>query len=167
MSQYRDCKDPAQLNRLIEAWHHAALDTIRTKDLNVTIEDFVRGWWKAKYLCGDGSLQAAWQRAQSFPLPTEAATFEQPEKRMLLALCRELQIERDKRAFYLSARDAASTIGLGGAQPQVKAHRWLKEFCESGLLRLERTGSQVRRLANEYRYLAPLNRVSVLVFTQD
>lgn len=152
LSQYQDCTDPWRLRSLVEAWHTVALPTIRTKDLDTTLNEFVRGWPLVRYASGEGSLQAALQRAQSKALPPEADGFD-AEKSLLLALCRELQIERSPRCFYLGCRDAAAAIGL---EDHTTAFRWLKEFCKAGLLKQESSGSQVRRRANEYRYLGSM-----------
>jgi hypothetical protein len=137
----------------VEEWHKWALPYIGTKDINVTLADFARAWPLIKFVGGPGSIKAAIERAGCNPPPPEAIQFPNPQLQLLVGLCRELQIQRDKRPFYLSCRDAADAIGVTGKQSHVIAHRWLKMLCAVGVLRLEKVGTMAGRRANEYRYL--------------
>jgi hypothetical protein len=108
---------------------------------------------RVKWPAGVGSLQAALRRAKEAPIPEVAHRYKMPAKRLLVALCRELQHERGERPFFLACRDAADALGLKGAVPHVTAWRWLREFCTVGILQQTQSGSQAGGRANEYRYV--------------
>lgn len=146
-------KKPDDLLPFVRGWFDTALPAIGTKDFDETRKDFLRGWSLVKFVGGSGSIGEAMSRAQSEPLPPEADRYRVPEVKLLVGLCYQLQVQRGKRAFYLSCRDAAEQLGLRGLRPHVRAWRMLKLLCETGTIQLVEQGSQVARKANEYRYL--------------
>jgi hypothetical protein len=151
--------DADSLLPFVRQWFNAALPFIGTKEFDETAKDFRRGWVRIKCPGGTGvsSVWTALARAKANPLPPEAAQFIIPELRLLVGLCRELQRQRGSRPFYLACRDAAEVLGLEGKERHVRAWRWLEMLCHKGILFKERSGGQLERKANEYRYLPPFN----------
>jgi hypothetical protein len=139
---------------IFERWFLAALPVISTKDFPTSEVEFRRAWPAVKTPVGsEGSIQRAYQRALSSPPPPDAAQFRARQMRVLVALCRELQHERGDKPFYLASRDLAAILGFGGEGAPMRAWRMLEKLCHVGILRKVRSGSQIERRANEYRYL--------------
>ena len=151
--------DADALMPFVRQWFQAALPHIGTKEFEETAKDFKRGWVSIKVPGGVrvGSVAAAMARAKMTPLPPEADQFIIPELRLLVGLCRELQRQRGPRPFYLACRDAAQALGLEGKERHVRAWRWLEMLCHKKILFKERSGGQLERKANEYRYLPPID----------
>jgi hypothetical protein len=149
--------NPVSLAPYVEKWYERALPHIQTKVFNETLSDFVRAWDFVKWPAGGGSLRAALARAKAMPVPDCAMRFRKPARRLLVALCRELQRERGDQPFFLSCRDAAGALGLSGREPHVTAWRWLKELCQADILKHIQSGTLKRRKASEYRYLPPIH----------
>jgi len=147
-------RDARELEDYVRQWHACALPNIRTKEFDETYADFRDAWERVKWPAGVGSLQAALTRAKSLPIPPEAGQFRH-EKRLLVALCYQLQCERGVRPFFLSCRDAAQALDLEGREPHVTAWRWLENLCNPrvGILQKVSSGTWSRRKANEYLYL--------------
>lgn len=152
---YRDA-DPDVLEPVFRRWYEAALPFIGTKDFAWNFAEFCRAWSLIQTPAGVGSLSNALGRAKLSGVLPSAEKFRAPELRLLVSLCRELQIEQGDRPFFLSCRDAADAIGLTrrkkAKRPEVTAWRWLAMLCHTGVLQKIASGSRKDRKANEYRY---------------
>jgi hypothetical protein len=105
---------PAQLRDAFMEWHRHALPFLRKElsrdDYKI---QFMNAYQSAKIPLGEDGVKMAWKRAQENPLPPEAINhFEDADKRLLVALCRELQIIHGQQPFFLSARTVPQLLGL-------------------------------------------------------
>jgi hypothetical protein len=102
----------------------------------------------AKVPLGSALIAKAWHRATNSPLPTEAMQFEDPKLRLLVALCRELQVEAGSESFYLSARVAQNVLGQ---KTHSTAATWLGALVTLGILEITKPGNLQE--ATCYRYV--------------
>ena len=140
---------PAQLRDVFNEWHGQALPFLRKE---LTRDDymiqFMNAYQSVKIPLGEDGVKMAWQRAQENPLPPEAIKhFEDADKRLLVALCRELQIIHGQQPFFLSARTAQELFKL---ESHIEPARWLRSFCVLKILDEVEKGSGVR--ASRYRF---------------
>lgn len=155
--EYRG-RDPKDLHDFAEAWHREALPYIGTKSLKATLRDFDRGFPQVRHSLGEGGLRLAIESAKEKSLPDLPMSFRQADMYLLAAICRELQIQRGKLPFYLSTRNVAEIFGFLGAQPQVRAHRWLMKLVHENILKIATRGEPIPGgSASEYRYLLRLD----------
>lgn len=114
---------------------------------------------KNRKRCHDETaLDEAWRAATTEPLPPEALALPEAaeELRRLVALCYQLQKKQHPAPFFLTSRDAGKRINT----PYRTIAHWLVALSvESPHQVLEKvsSGSQAKRLANEYRYLCRSN----------
>lgn len=119
----------AQLCEAFTEWHGQALPFLRKElsrdDYKI---QFMNAYQSAKIPLGEDVVKMAWQRAQENPLPPEAINhFEDADKRLLAALCRELQIIHGQQPFFLSAQTVQQLFGL---KCHIEPARWLRSaFC--------------------------------------
>jgi Bifunctional DNA primase/polymerase, N-terminal len=144
---------PAQLRDVFSRWFKRAIEFLRpehTRDDYMT--QFMNAYASAKVPLGEGVISQAWKLAQENPLPPEALeNFEDGEKRLLVGLCRELQIIAGQEPFYLSARTVQQLLKQDG---HATAARWLRSFCVLQILKETEKGSGVK--ASRYRYTRPI-----------
>jgi hypothetical protein len=93
--------------------------------------------------------------ALSSELPAAAYEYKNSKKRLLVALCHQLQLfHGSDQPFFLACRKAGELLGVNYAL----ASRWLKQACSDGVLRLIREHPREDRLGNEYLFLWDLTR---------
>lgn len=141
------------LRPIVKQWHDKALPTIGTKPFEDTWFDFCDGWGRVKRAKGEGLADDLLARAIAAGVPKEAAHYERHELKLLVALCRELQRQSPGKPFFLSCRLAGEQLGV----EHHTAARWLRGLQADGILLLVKEGHIAKRLATEYRYLAPLH----------
>ena len=90
-------------------------------------------------------------KAEASELPAVAEEFGQGIGR-LAALCRKLQRAAGDGPFYLGCRTAGRLLGVHHAT----ANGWLFLLIAEGVLQEVEKGSQAKRRASRYRYLAEL-----------
>ena len=140
---------PAQLREVFTEWHRQAMPFLRKE---LTRDDykiqFMNAYQSAKIPLGEDGVKMAWKRAQESPLPPEAINhFEDADKRLLVALCRELQIIHGQQPFFLSARVVQQLFKL---ESHIEPARWLRSFCVLKILDEVEKGKGVR--ASRYRF---------------
>lgn len=140
---------PAQLREVFNQWFKLAAEFLRPEQ---TREDymiqFLNAYASAKVPLGEGVIAQAWKSAQENPLPPEAVgNFEDGEKRLVVALCRELQIIAGQEPFYLSARTVQQLLKQDG---HATAARWLRSLCVLQILTEIEKGSGIK--ASRYRF---------------
>jgi hypothetical protein len=140
---------PAQLREVFSRWFTRAAEFLRPEQ---TREDymiqFLNAYASAKVPLGEGVISQAWKLAQEKPLPPEALeNFEDSKLRLVVALCRELQIIAGQGPFYLSARTVQQLLKQEG---HATAARWLRSLCVLQILTEIEKGSGVR--ASRYRF---------------
>jgi hypothetical protein len=133
--------EAAALEPVFHQWHTAALAAIRTKPFETSWGEFTEAWEAVKFPLStrvpDRALVDA-IRADCHPV---AKRYKVPHLRLLVNVCAQLQHYQGHRPFFLSTRDAARLLGVDGKQPQVTAHRWLKQLQRDGVLTLVDRGT--------------------------
>lgn len=120
--------DTLELKTIVKDWHGRALPIIGTKAFDATWADFCHAWPRVEYPLGQSPLETIMERLECKAPPPEAAMFETPGIKRLVALCAELQRQAGNMPFYLDCRSAGKCIG----EDHNTASRWL------GLLVAER-----------------------------
>ena len=136
------------LKPYVQAWHQLAKPVITTQPFEETWIDFLRAWPRVKFPKGADPLAGVYQAALAAEIPVLARQFEQPELRLLVSLCQELQRRVGANAFFLSCRSAGRLLNVD----HTTAWRWLFLLAEEGILEVVKKGGQHR--ANRYRYIA-------------
>ncbi|WP_442485888.1 hypothetical protein [Aeoliella sp. SH292] len=144
--------EPAQLKPIVQRWHRDALPMMNTKAFEETWIDFLKGWPNVLYPLGKEPMALVFDRARCAETPIEAEHFEQPELRLLVAICRELQRGAPSRPFYLSCRTAGRLLGVD----HTTASRWLFLLEAEGVLAVVEKGDRRTRKASRFRYLGKL-----------
>ncbi|MEN1679875.1 MAG: bifunctional DNA primase/polymerase [Planctomycetota bacterium] len=139
---------PLELEPYVREWHRRALPHIATKPFEETLIDFLRGWDNVKFPRGQDPMSVIVERAMNAPEPIEAAPFEQPQAKRLVAICRELQRAAGDGPFYLSCRTAGGLVGVD----RQTAWRWLFLMEKTGLLVVVTRGSNSSMKATRYRF---------------
>ena len=140
---------PAQLRDVFSRWYKLATEFLRpeqTRDEYMT--QFLNAYASAKIPLGEGVITQAWKQAHENPLPPEAIeNFEDQNLRLVVALCRELQIMAGKDPFYLSSRTVQR---LTKQESHATAARWLRSLCVLKILDETEKGRGVK--ASRYRF---------------
>ena len=140
-----------ELLDVFNQWHARATEFLsaeQTKEDYMT--EFLDAYRRAKHPLGGVTVIEAWHRATSKPPPPEAMVFDSPDKRHLVALCRELQIAAGDKPFYLSCRVAQKLLKH---QSHSTVAIWLGAFQTLKLLQEVEKGSANGRMASQYRYV--------------
>lgn len=134
---------------VFEQWHTRSVKFLRPE---LTKEDywieFLHACSSAKYPLGGDAIPTAWNRAQENPPPPEAQQFENPQLRLLVALCRELQILNGEKPFYLSSYSCQQLFGHAN---HTTAAKWLRVLCVLNIIKVAEKGNTIR--ATRYRFL--------------
>lgn len=81
------------LRDAFEQWYGEAKEMLRPEQSKEDyVIEFLNAYGRAKYPLGGAAIPRAWEKALREPLPAEAMQFEGTELRLLVALCRQLQI---------------------------------------------------------------------------
>jgi len=139
----------SQLREIFAQWHRQAQPFLRKEQTRDDyLIQFMNAYKSAKIPLGEDGVKTAWKRTQENPLPPEAIDhFEDAEKRLLVALCRELQIIHGQQPFFLSARTVQELFAL---KSHVEPARWLRSFCAMKILDEVEKGKVGR--ASRYRF---------------
>lgn len=140
-----------ELWQSFKTWFDNSRPEFLSESLQSYFEEFCRIRSYVRTPLDESPLQLAWRRANSEPMPPESSHLSEPVRK-LLALCAQLQLLEGKSSFYLSSHSAAEFLGVVPNQ----AYRWLRSLEGQGLLRCEKRGDPVKRLATEYRYTGSL-----------
>ena len=142
-----DCR-AVTLRPLVEKWHTRALPVIRTQDFLVTWIDFLEAWPKIHTPLGEDSIKNALEIAKANPV--EDFPHDNKNLRLLVAVCRELQITNGDKCFFLSSRKAGAVVGI----PHKEAWLWLGLLEAEGWIELVEKGGPPNR-ASPFRYTGP------------
>lgn len=145
-------RSPKALKPLVREWHRRARPVMHTKAFEETWLDFVEGWGKVRNPKGEEPLTMIFAKVATMEPPPEAQQFETPEIRLLVGLCRELQIISGRNPFYLATRSAGGLLQVS----HVQVWRWLRLLCIENVLREVSKGSVETGQASRYRYLGKL-----------
>lgn len=144
---------PQQLRDAFNQWYARAVDFLRPDQTKEDyLMEFLNARQHAKFPLGGNAIPEAWKLAQELPLPPEAEQFENQQRRLLVAFCRQLQILAGDEPFYLSSRTCQR---LFDQKSHTTAAKWLQGLC--ALQIIEETEKGITPRASRYRYLPPLN----------
>jgi hypothetical protein len=140
---------PDERREIFARWYTEASPFVRSKlSKEDYLFEFLKACHRAKYPLGSKVIPHAWKLAQEQQPPPEAMQFEDPKKRLLVALCYHLQSLAGKEPFYLSARVCQRLLGQ---ESHTTAASWLQVFCALEIIREVEKGKMGR--ASRYRYL--------------
>jgi hypothetical protein len=142
-------RSPKAFKPLVREWHRRALPNMHTKAFEETWLDFVEGWAKVRNPKGEEPIAMMFSKVAAMEPPPEAAQFETPEVKLLVGLCRELQVTAGRGPFYLSTRAAGGLLNTS----HVQVSRWLRVLCIEGVLREVSKGSVESGQASRFQYL--------------
>ncbi len=142
--------DPRDLEAVVREWHRQALPFIGTEPFEETWIDFLRGWPRVKYAKGSGPMAQLFAKAVEAESPQVAERYEQPQLKLLLSLCRELQRAAGDGPFYLSVRTAARLLAVDPST----AWRWLFLLEHDRILDVVTRGDRKEWRASRFRYVA-------------
>jgi hypothetical protein len=115
--------------------------------------EYLNAYRLAKYPLGSAALAKALNAASQNPLPQDVFPWiENPDTRLLAAICRELQKSAGAAPFYLSARVVQRIFNH---DTHTTAAKWLRSFCVMQILTETEKGTGLR--ASRYRYCGPAN----------
>ncbi len=134
---------PAQLREIFNRWYALATKFLRPGLSRADyMVQFLNAYASAKIPLGEGAITEAWKLAQKNPLPPESLPdFPDGNMRLVVALCRELQIMAGREPFFLSARTVQRLLKQDG---HATAARWLKSLCVLQILTETEKGSGIR-----------------------
>ncbi len=141
-----------QLKPYFKLWHDRALPFIKTKCWRESWKGFKDSFENVKFPIRPETIIKALERAKDYPLPLEAARYDNIKTQTLIALCRQLQLVFVGRAFFLSCRIIEEYVGI----PRSTAARRLKTLEADGILRLVKKGTRVTKNASEFLYLGDI-----------
>jgi hypothetical protein len=138
-------ESPKSLRAIVMTWHQQALSVIGSKSFGETWADFAVSWRRVRTPITMGAVLEA---ARTMPTPAAALVYhDDPPMQLLVAVCAVLQSQHGKQPFFLSARQAAETIGVS----RMDAWRRLQVLPLDGVIELVRRYGPEERLADEYR----------------
>ncbi|MCA9109373.1 MAG: bifunctional DNA primase/polymerase [Planctomycetaceae bacterium] len=138
------------LKRIVRKWHGRAKANIKTQPFEESWVDFAEGWEKVRHAAGNGPIDEAFARAVKAGIPKVAEEYEQPELRILVSFCRELQRSAGEGTFFLDVRTAGRLLN----QHHTTVWRWMRCLRLDGILELVSAGGRAERRASTYRYIA-------------
>jgi hypothetical protein len=148
--------DPVELEPVVRTWHRQALPVISTKPFEETLIDFLNGWPKVRFPKGAEPILQALDVAKR-DIPPEAARYEQPGLRLLVSLCRQLQLRAGPdKPFYLGCRTAGQLLDVHHSV----AWRWLFLLSKHGVIVPGEIGSKQTGKATRWFYLGDTRRTS-------
>lgn len=153
--RYKTPANIMDLYPILKEWHRLALPTIRTKEIDESWDDFTHSYKNAKYAAGEGQFEEAVELAKTSVDPPEALVYERKERRFLVRLCQQLQINAGNAPFYLGCEKFSQTIGENIVS-KATAARWLKGLVECGILELVKEGTRESKQTSEYWYRGTL-----------
>ncbi len=135
-------------------WHEKAKPFLRAdeKSRDDYLVELLNAFSRVRFPLLAESLSRAWRLANDEALPAEALQFEDKPKRLLVALCWQLQRIAGEQPFFLSARDAGRLLGVS----HVTAATWLRASCVLQIVREVEKGRILpdgQQRASRYRYL--------------
>jgi hypothetical protein len=140
---------PEKLRDIFNQWHSKAEKFLRGEQSKEDyLMEFLKAYQKAKYPLGSVIIPKAWKAAQEQSLPPEADQFENPKRKLLVALCWQLQIIAGTSPFYLASRTAQRLLGQ---DTHSTAATWLEALCALEIIKKVIPGTSKR--AARYRYL--------------
>lgn len=141
--------DASEVERraLVQQWHKAHYEVIRTKAFSVSWDDFERAFRSVRVLPGETMTRLLTNVNLHAPLPPSLIAMGYgPHEAPLWHACRALQMHAGDDPFYISSRTAAELMGHSDHK---SAAAMLRTFVRDGVLQLVSKGAG--RVASRYR----------------
>jgi len=136
------------LEGVVLKWHRLALPHISTKPFSETWIDFLDSWQRVKFPKGVTMNVILEKAAATVPSCAMKAKYT-TEIRLLVSICRQLQMNAGNGTFFLSCRMAGEMLGVS----HWMAARWLRLLVYEEILKRESDDDLRTHQAAEYRYL--------------
>lgn len=139
-------------DEVFELWYGRAKPLLRPE---LTKEDyyieFMNACHRAKIPFGSQMVATAWERAKQnlLPLPTKAAAWDNPERKLLLAFFREMQAAAGDKPFFV-AGGLRTCAKLLGHDSHSTVEKWIGAFCQLKFLKVAEKGDSHR--ATRFHY---------------
>lgn len=101
----------SRLEEIAWQWWRSAYNTIGTKEVEVTVADFLTAYNCVRYPDDSDPVGSAAERARLRPVLKCVEECRSPTTKLLAAVCYELSLAQHPKPFYLSCRDAARVTG--------------------------------------------------------
>ena len=150
---HQRCKELSQseLQAVFNQWHRLVAKHLRTDQTrDEYLFEFLEGLKHVKYDIGNEPIVQAWERANKTPVPAVAMQFENPQIRLLVGLCRELQRAAGDEPFYLAGRTVAWLLKH---KEHTTAANWLRGLVATDILKIIIQGGPATNKATRFRYL--------------
>ncbi|HPS54709.1 MAG TPA: bifunctional DNA primase/polymerase [Sedimentisphaerales bacterium] len=155
MPEYENT-NPRVFRSVVKDWYWKALPNIKTKEFEETWIDFLMAWDDVKYKIGEEPLMQIFKRAAESKLPKIAVKIypDNEQIQLLVAFCRELQLEAGEKPFFLSARTVGKLFNL----KTMTAWRWMYLLVQDEILKVVFKGKLTKAgpKATRYNYIYPL-----------
>jgi hypothetical protein len=149
--------DFARIKAIVRWWHNEAIESITTKEFEVTWRDFVYAFGKAKMRFGKSVLlETVLEKAKDEPHPLERH-YSTPNIKRTVSICYHLARSTETGVFFLSGRILAGLLNSCRTDELTKeithddARRTLVMLAAEGILRVEAPGNS--RAAGRYEWL--------------
>jgi hypothetical protein len=141
---------PKELENAFVLWWNTARPLLPIDaDIDEHRFDFRRTFEKTKTPLGANPLHQAIERAGVCPPPPEAARYDSPKIKRLVAVCFQLQLLAGNAPFFLGARDAAAVVGTKKPETGLA---FLTGLAADGVLTIAQKGEPGGNRATRYRY---------------
>ena len=143
-----------QMKPLFLRWHDAAKPFLRqAQSQDEYWFEFLEAYDNVDHPLGVDVVSNAWDSAHGKEPPAVALQFESREVRLLVSLCRELQVICGDKPFFLASRTVQR---LFEQESHATAARWLRGLCRTGILKVVAQGGPDTNKATRFRYLPSL-----------
>ena len=136
--------EPVRLEPIVRRWWELALPKIQTKSWIESWSDFLEGWDKVRFAKGEGAMSQVVARARKRVHPIRSID---DKYKLLIEVCRELQLVAGENPFFLDCRTAAGSVGVA----PITVSRWLQHLVRVGTLRQVSVGKRGR--ASEFFFV--------------
>jgi len=140
---------PEQHQNIHNQWLTRAAQFLRPGQTNEDyFMEYLNAYKLAKFPLGSLALAQALEAAKKKPIPLAALAWtDNPDVRLLAAICRELQIIHGKEPFYLSGRMVQKIFNHN---THATGAKWLRSFCVMQVLDEVKKGKGL--IASRYRF---------------
>ncbi len=136
---------------IVREWFQRALPNIRTKEWDLTWDDWLKIWaWTDPARSHDG-MEVFWSIAQERPCPEVGREYRCVKLRNLVSLCAVLQelAADDRGVWYVSCRKAGELLGVS----HKTANMWLNQLVRDGVIEKTVPHQAGSMKSQRYRYL--------------
>jgi hypothetical protein len=110
---------------------------------------FLRGFKKARHLCGANILTQAWKKVNPNALPPEAALVQPFEKQQLVGLCFQLNLASKGGLWWVSCRDSGRLLNVS----HMTTSRWMQDIEGLGVIEEVEPCKRGALISPRYRWI--------------